>query len=81
MSYRSDFDFGNLGKVVLIIDTVAQNIAEGPQCTLQCIGCPFFLSFLECCRFALAVLDVTVANILKALVTCNAQKSSLLVTS
>lgn len=62
--YRCRLDLGNLGQVVLVVDTIAQNVAKGSQCALQSICCPFFLGLLEGSCFALAVLDVAVADIL-----------------
>lgn len=63
-SYWCCLDFGNLGNVVLVIDTVAQHIAEIPQSTFQGICCAFFFGFFESCRLALAVLNMSIANIL-----------------
>lgn len=61
---RRRLDFGDLGNIVLVVDTVSQNIAKVPQCTFQGICCPFFLRLLESRRLALAVLNVSVPNIL-----------------
>jgi hypothetical protein len=62
--YWCSLDFGHLGNVVLVVDTVAQDVAKVPQGAFQRICRPFFLGLLKTCRLALAVLDVAVSNIL-----------------
>lgn len=63
--YRRCLNFGHLGHIILVIDTVTQHVAEVPQCTLQSICCAFFLGLFKRCGLALAVLDMPVANILE----------------
>lgn len=62
--YRSRFHFGDFRNIFFVVDAIAQNIAKIPECTLQGIGCPFFLSFLKSSSFPLAIFDVPVADIL-----------------
>jgi hypothetical protein len=64
-SYRSCLHPSHLGDVVLVINTIAQHVAEGPQSTFQGICCAFFLGLLEGRGLALAILDMPVADILK----------------
>lgn len=67
ITHGRSFDLGDLGEIVFVVDTVAQNISKVSKCTFQSICCPLLFGFLECGRFSLAILDVTVANVLPIL--------------
>lgn len=64
VSYRCSFDFDHLGEVVFIVDTVSKHVAKCSERSFQRVGCALFLGLFECCRFSLAIFDVTVPNIL-----------------
>lgn len=63
-THGSNFQFGDLSQILLVVDTVAKYITKVAKSPLQSISSTFFLSFFECSSFPLAILDVTIANIL-----------------
>jgi hypothetical protein len=60
----SNLQLGDMAQVVLVVDAVAQHVAEVAKRAFQRVRGPLFLSFLEGGSFAFAVLDVAVADIL-----------------
>jgi hypothetical protein len=66
-THRRSLYLGDLGKIIFVINAITQDISKVSQCAFQSIRRPFFLGFLECGRFALAILDMAIANILPSL--------------
>lgn len=67
LPYGSGFHFSDFRNIFFVVDAIAQNVAKVPECTLQGISCPFFLSFLKSSSFSLAIFDVSVSDILAGL--------------
>lgn len=63
--YRCCFHFRDLGNVILVVDTVAQDIAEISQSPLQGISSCFFFRLFKSGSLPLAVFNVTVSDILE----------------
>jgi hypothetical protein len=61
---RLSFHGLDLHQVLFVIQAVTQNVSEGSQGTFQAIGCCLFLGLLKCWCLALAILDVTITNVL-----------------
>ena len=59
-----DFYLGHLGEVFLIVNTIPEDIAEVPQSTFETVGCTLLLGLLKGGRFSLAVLDMTIPDVL-----------------
>lgn len=64
-SYRSSLHFDHFRKIILVVNTITQNISKSPQCPFKRVRCPFFFGLLECCCFAFTIFDVAIANILR----------------
>lgn len=61
----SHFDLCDFLKIILVVQAIAQNVAKVPKRSFQSIcGC-LLLGLFECCGFALAVLDLSIPNVLK----------------
>jgi hypothetical protein len=64
---RLDLHDLDLFQVLFVVEAIAQNISERAKCAFQSVGGCLFLCLLEGCRFAFAVLDGAVANVLLVL--------------
>ena len=59
-----DFHLGHFGEIFFIVNTISEDIAEVPQSTFETVGCTLLLGLLKGGRFALAVLDMTIPDVL-----------------
>jgi hypothetical protein len=59
-----NLDLGDLGKVILVIDAVTEDISKISKGAFQGICGAFLLGLLECRSLPFAVLDVAIADVL-----------------
>jgi hypothetical protein len=64
LTYRSNFESGNLGEVFFVVDTITQHVSKRSQGTFQAICGSLLLGFFKSRCFAFAVLDVAISDIL-----------------
>lgn len=60
---RRDLDLGDALQVVFVIETISQHVAKIAQSTLERVGGRLLLGLLKCGRLALAIFNMSVANV------------------
>jgi hypothetical protein len=68
-TYGRYLDSGDFGKILFIVDAIAQNIPKGPQSPFETICCSFFLGLFEGCSLAFAIFNMAIANVLESIVS------------
>jgi len=69
--YRCYFNFHNLGHIVLVVYTISKHVSEVSKRSFQRISCSLLFRFFERGSLALAILDMSIANILSFLLVVN----------
>lgn len=63
-TYRSGFQFRHFRDIVFVVDAVAEQVAEVTQRSFQSIGRAFLFGLLERWSLSLAILCMTIADVL-----------------
>lgn len=68
-------DLCDLLKIVLVVETISENVAEVPKCSFQGVRRTLLLGLFEGCSFAFAVLDLAIADVLEWSARCFTERT------